>query len=86
MRSRADLFAALRKLREVKREAAEAGHEFIPPFDPIFKSDNSEDNNSSNTKIPPQIMLLQNNLLHGQLIRRQAGHGGHLLDHGRRLP
>ena len=31
-------------------------------------------------------MLLLNNLLHGQLIRRQAGYGGHLLQHGRRLP
>ena len=64
----------------------------IPPFDPIFKSDNAEGNTSSNTKIPPQIMLLQknpiarNNLSSGQLIRIQTGYGGHLLHHGRRLP
>ena len=31
-------------------------------------------------------MLLQNKLLHGHLIRRQARYGCHHLNHGRRLP
>ena len=78
--------------REENRKRPRPDTKSIPPFHPIFKSDNAEGNNSSNTKIPPQIMPLQknptarHNLLHGQLIRTQAGHGGHLLHHGRRLP
>ena len=70
VRSRAGYPEASRKLREVTREAAEAGHEFNPAIRPDLQSDNAKDNNSSSTKMSPQIMLLQNILLHGHLIRR----------------
>ena len=80
MWSRADY---LEVTSNVKRPRLDTN--IIPPFDPIFKSDNVENNHSYNTMIPPQIMLQQNNLLHGRLIRRHAG-CGHLLNHGRRLP
>ena len=56
---RADFPAALRKFREVKQEGVKAGPISTPPFDPIFKSDNAQGNNSSNTKILTQIMLQQ---------------------------
>ena len=36
--------------------------------------------------LPQKNPIARNNLLHGQLIRIQAGYGGHLPHHGRRLP
>ena len=84
MWSRSDYLEAL--LREEQREAAQAGHQFSPTIRPELEVRQRRRQQFQQNKHLPQIMLLQNNVLHGPLIRRQAGYGGHLLHHGRRLP
>ena len=85
-RSRADLLATLRQFREVKQEAAEAGHQ----FNPTTRRDNAEGNNSSNTKILQQIMpprqIRSSYKQCGQSVAwstsssSSSSHGGHLQD------
>ena len=71
IRSRADFLPQYENFVNKSRKRPRLDTKLIQPFDRIFnfKSDNAQDNNTSNTKIPPQIMLLLNNLLRGQLIR-----------------
>ena len=85
-RSRADYPETLRKLRDVKREAAEAGHEFNPTSQADRHVRQHLGQQFQQQKDPVTDHGATQKLLHGQSIHVQAGDSGNLLLPGRRLP